>query len=137
MEPLVLRTKRRITPLRHAVMDIVKEIGRGGCSVNEIMAELKGDEGVEQTFNRPIIELVVNELEADGSLERKDRFIRWNHGRSLCGKTDSSRNISRAEAERNPPPCLCCGNPMKVMPPESTSMEQLGVFALTCDYCSS
>lgn len=136
MEPLLLRTKRRMSPLRHAIAGIVKESGRGGCSVNEIMAELANNGNVEQTFNRSIVELVLSELESDKSLEKKDRFIRWNHERGLCGKEDSSGNISLAEAEKNPPPCLCCGTPMKVTPPESTSMGQLGVYALTCDYCS-
>lgn len=135
MEALHRRTKERKDSLRNAVKAIIQGDKKQGSSVNEIMAELAKDEEVTGTFNRAIVELLVNEMEGKESLERKGPFIRWNHGRDLCGKPDVPRDTPKEVAEKTPPHCLCCGNTMRIVSADSSVMGQLGVYAVVCDYC--
>ena len=137
METLQARTKERKGSLRNAIVAIIQENRREGCSVNEIMEELAKDRRVDQTFNRPIIELLVNELVSDGQVERKSSLVRWNHTRGLCGTPDLPPNTPLEIAIQSPPHCMCCGNKMRVVPAESVSMQQLGIYRVVCDFCSS
>lgn len=57
------------------------------------------------------------------------------HSRGLCGKPDVSGMALQKEVEKNPAHCLCCGTQMKIVPPVSTSLEQLGTYALICPFC--
>ncbi len=57
------------------------------------------------------------------------------HTRGLCGKPDVPDNTSRAEVERRPAHCLCCGSEMQVKNTTSSGMNQLGMFWLICPSC--
>jgi hypothetical protein len=59
------------------------------------------------------------------------------HSRGLCGKSDRGNTLPCEEAEANPPNCLCCGSPMKVVDCDSSGMNELGMYWLICPLCSN
>ncbi len=68
-----------------------------------------------------------------------------NHSGGLCGKPDLSGyglterqikdlSLPLLQAAARPPPCLCCGVPMRVVEDSlSLSFQQLGMYELVCD----
>ena len=136
METLLERTEVRKGLLRNAIVETVQESRSSGCSMNNIMDNLTRNDEVGHTFNRAIVEVLVGELCSVGLVERNNKIFRWNHGRLLCGKPDAPNDLPLTEAEKNLPKCLCCGMKMRIVLPESSSMQMLGVYALVCDYCS-
>jgi len=56
------------------------------------------------------------------------------HARGLCGKPDI-QTMDLAVAIVTPPHCLCCGAAMLVHDDLSLSLQQLGMFTVTCPDC--
>ncbi|GEM_PF-2656154 len=136
METLLERTKVRKGILRSTIVEAIQGSRSSGCSVNSIIDELTRNDEMEHTFNRAIVEVLVDELCSEGLVERSNRVVRWNHGRLLCGKPDAPNDLPLEEAKKNPTKCLCCGTRMRIVLAESASMQMLGVYTLICDYCS-
>lgn len=59
------------------------------------------------------------------------------HTRDLCGKPDVPDGTPRHVVEVKPAHCLCCGSKMSIHECISISMQQLGMYVLSCPTCPS
>ncbi len=69
---------------------------------------------------------------------RATATVAIDHSRGLCHKPDTGTSLPLEKALANPPKCRCCGNPMRVVEDSlSTSFQQLGMYEVVCDFCTS
>ena len=56
------------------------------------------------------------------------------HSRGFCGVPDVPKDTPLEEARKNPPHCKCCSTKIEIHT-DGGSLEQLGVYAVTCPIC--
>ena len=60
----------------------------------------------------------------------------FKHRVELCGKPDVPPDTPLKTAQVKDIHCKCCDKKMTIVQPKSLSMQQLGIYALICNFCS-